>query len=36
MNQKLITPEILVKLERKELKITSDSIWLMDNATLKK
>ncbi|XP_060860293.1 uncharacterized protein LOC132937486 [Metopolophium dirhodum] len=36
MRQKLITPEILVKLERKELKINSDSIWLMDNATLKK
>eukprot|EP00102_Acyrthosiphon_pisum_P008449 XP_003245099.1 PREDICTED: probable E3 ubiquitin-protein ligase bre1 [Acyrthosiphon pisum] len=36
MKQKLITPEILIKLERKELKITSDSIWLMDNATLKK
>ncbi|CAI6360696.1 unnamed protein product [Macrosiphum euphorbiae] len=34
MKQKIITPEILVK--QNELKFSSDIIWPMDNATLKK
>ncbi|XP_022181318.1 uncharacterized protein PFB0765w-like isoform X3 [Myzus persicae] len=34
MKQKIITPEIPV--HQNELKITSDIIWYMDNATLKK
>ncbi|KAL4104173.1 hypothetical protein QTP88_019484 [Uroleucon formosanum] len=34
MKQKMITPEIVIK--QNKLKITSDIIWHMDNATLKK
>ncbi|XP_003247754.1 uncharacterized protein LOC100571528 isoform X1 [Acyrthosiphon pisum] len=34
MKQKMVTPEILVK--QNELKFTSDIVWPMDNATLKK
>jgi len=34
MNQKIITPKIPV--HQNELKITSDIIWYMNNASLKK